>query len=373
MILLGSTGSIGVNALNVAKAFGISVESMCAGSNIALLNKQITQFHPKRVCIANKQDSSKLVALDYKLYFGESGIEQMIADSSSKLVLNALVGFMGLSPSLKALECGKALALANKESLVAAGWLFQNANITPIDSEHFALWYLATNRPKDSIEKLYITASGGALRDYPLESIQNAKLDEVLAHPNWQMGRKITIDSATMVNKLFEVLEARWLFDMTNIDALIEPSSTIHGLIAFKDGSFSAHLSSPDMKLPIAFALDKAKALDSSLIAPLHLETLSLNFKPICTKRYPLWSLKEHILQYPKLGIVLNASNEVALNAFVEQKIAFGDISALILAMIEKFDNVKMQELSDLESIKALDSEVRSASLSYLAKLKCAH
>ena len=363
MILLGSTGSIGTNALEVAKSFNIPIESLCAGRNITLLNQQIAQYKPKNVCIADKNDAHKLISGHYTLFCGSDGRLGMIESSYSSLVLNALVGFAGLKPSFKALQCNKKLALANKESLVNAGWLLQNADITPIDSEHFGLWYLQNNRP---IAKLYITASGGAFRDYPLDKISLATPQEALKHPNWQMGHKITIDSASMANKLFEILEARWLFDTQNIDALIEASSSIHALVAFKDGSITAHLSNPDMKLPIAYALNPTLAMNENIIEPFSPQSLSLCLKPIDTLRYPLWNLKNILLDTPQKGVVLNSSNEVAIESFLAQKIPFGEISALILAMMTHFDSFAFHSLCDLESICALDEEVRNKSTQWL-------
>ena len=365
MILLGSTGSIGTNTLEVAQTFNYEVESLCAGKNIALLNKQIDIFKPKNVCIADKADSHKLIAGDYRLFFGESGILELIEHSKSPLVVNALVGFAGLKPSLKALECGKKLALANKESLVNAGWLFRNANLTPIDSEHFSLWYLSHTRP---IAKLYITASGGAFRDYPLDSIPTASIADALKHPNWQMGHKITIDSATMANKLFEILEARWLFDTNDINAFIESSSTAHALVGFKDGSLTMHLSHPDMKLPIAYALDSTLAPLTPFVPELDPLSLHLEFKPICEKRYPLWALKSEILSTPQKGIILNASNEVAVSAFLQNKINFGKISELVLKLMNDFAGFDFTSLTDIESISALDSKVRVKSQEWINK-----
>lgn len=363
MILLGSTGSIGVNALEVAAQFHIPIESLCAGKNIARLNQQIARFSPKNVCIADKNDAYKLIGGDYRLFYGDNGILQMIESSHSHIVLNALVGFLGLMPSLKTLECKKKLALANKESLVNAGWLLQNADVTPIDSEHFGLWYLIRNNP---FHKLYITASGGAFREYPLEDIPSASPEMALKHPNWQMGNKITIDSASMANKLFEILEAHWLFHTSNIDALIESTSSIHALIEHNDGSITAHLSVPDMKLPIAYALNQDLAAVHRLLTPLPLTSLHIALKSIDAHRYPLWNLKDEILKTPQKGIVLNASNEVAVNAFLQRHISFGGISALVLAMMEAFVNYNFRTLNDIESICELDKQVRTKSQEWL-------
>ncbi len=217
MVLLGSTGSIGVNVLNIAKEFSLDVESLVAGTNIKLLNKQIKEFHPKFVVVADKQKAS-LVEHD-KVLYGEEGILEVINLSKSKLVVNALVGFLGLKPTLEALKLDKKLALANKESLVVAGAFVDNSKITPIDSEHFAIWYLLNDR---SVDRMVITASGGPFRDIEISKIKNQTAKNALNHPNWKMGKKISIDSATMTNKLFEILEAKWLFDTDIVDAVIE-------------------------------------------------------------------------------------------------------------------------------------------------------
>ncbi len=369
MILLGSTGSIGTNTLKVASAFGLPIESLSAGKNIALFNEQIRHHHPRKICIADSEDLPKLdmsfiKSHNIQIFSGEEGLSEMIESSQSHLAINALVGYAGLAPSLKIKQCGKKLALANKESLVSAGWLFADYPITPIDSEHFGLWYLHTAR---KIHKLYITASGGALRDMPLADLPSATPAQALKHPNWSMGQKITIDSATMVNKLFEILEAYWLFGISDIDAFIEEHSAIHALIEFVDGSITAHISHADMQLPIAYALDEQQAKHTRLIPRFDIATLAaLRFSPIDVRRYPVWELKNTLLAYPKLGIVLNASNEVALHAFLDSRISFGKISACILRSVQYFESIKTHALADIQDIKALDSEVRAFSTSWL-------
>ena len=366
LIILGSTGSIGVNALSVVKSFGINIESLSAGRNIALLNTQIKEHKPQKICIACHKDKDKLdmsfiKAHNIEIFCGENGITQMIESSQSNLVLNAIVGFAGLAPSLKTKQCGKKLALANKESLVSGGWLFSDYDITPIDSEHFGLRYLLRHSDsKKTLKRLIITASGGALRDMPLTEIANASLQSALKHPNWTMGQKITIDSATMTNKLFEVLEAYWLFGVREIDAYIEQSSLIHALVEFIDGSLSAHISIADMKLSIAYALDSHKAQGMGLITPFDMSKFcNIALREIDTARYPLWNLKNHLLHSPKLGLVFNASNEIAVNAFLQEKIAFGKIAKIIESALQKFDSITSLELMSYEDIARIDSEVR--------------
>lgn len=371
MIILGSTGTIGVRALEIACKFGKHIEAIAAGRNISLLNAQIARYKPKKVSIAFKEDLDKLEPQGAQVFVGQSGICEMIEECESGFVLNGIVGFAGLLPSLHAQKCGKKLALANKESLVAGGWLLDRSAITPIDSEHFGLWYLLNNTNGSSqsnqsadnqaqhIKRLIITASGGAFRDMELESIPHATKAQALKHPNWQMGQKITIDSASMANKLFEVLEAYWLFGCKEVSAFIERSSSIHALVEFIDGSTTAHFALPDMSLPIAYALDSQKARASKILDSLDLSALgALRFESIERARYPLWELKDALLENPKLGLVVNAANEVAISKFLRDEIAFGEIARIVFGALERFES-ESKDLSEYESIATLDTEVR--------------
>jgi len=345
MVVLGSTGSIGVNTLEIAKKFNLKIEALVAGNNYKLLNKQIKEFTPKYVVVKNKEIAKKV---NFKnVTYSEEAILEVIEKSSSKIVVNALVGDAGLKPTLKAIECNKKLALANKESLVNAGKLIDTKNIIPIDSEHFGLWYLL--RGKKNYKKLLITASGGALRDF--NDVTKASLKDVLNHPNWSMGAKITIDSATMVNKLFELIEARWLFNTTNIDSFIETKSIIHALVEWIDGSTTIHMSKPDMKLPIAFAI--LNELNEEIVKPVNLlEVKSLEFREIDIKKYPIWEIKDLILNNPDLAVVLNSANEVATALFLKEKISFLDITKLIFSALKKFENININSLKELFEIK---------------------
>ena len=350
LVLLGSTGSIGVNTLLVAKKFNITVEALVCGSNIALLNKQIKEHHPKVVVIANEADRNAVEHRDVRV--GADAILELIGSCESDLVVNALVGFLGLKPTLKALECGKNVALANKESLVAGGAFIDTSKIQPIDSEHFGLWYLLQDRP---ISKMIITASGGAFRDWPLEKLSSATLADTQKHPNWSMGQKITIDSATMVNKMFELLEARWLFGEGEYDAIIETKSLIHALINFKDGSTTAHFAHASMQLPIAYALD-AK-MDENILE--HVDLLqvgNMEFKEIESARYPIWEIKKDLLSHPDLGVVINAANEAAIKKFINKEIGFMDISREIIEAYDKFRDVPQS----IDDVFMIDSDVRN-------------
>jgi len=350
LVLLGSTGSIGVNTLEVAKKFDIKVEVLVAGKNITLLNEQIKTHMPKVVVVADEADISKVQ--HSKVYAGEQNILKAIEDSSSDLVVNALVGFLGLRPTLTSLACGKRLALANKESLVACGNFIDTSKIQPIDSEHFGLWYLLQERP---ISKMIITASGGAFRDWDINKLKNATLADTQKHPNWSMGQKITIDSATMVNKMFELLEARWLFGEGDYDAIIETKSLIHALIDFKDGSTTAHFAHASMQLPIAYALDEK--MDENILGHVDLlEVGSLEFRKIDKNRYPIWQIKEDLLKNPIKGVVINAANEVAIERFINKEIGFMDISKTIIEAYEQDFHMP----KSVDDVFALDEEVRA-------------
>ncbi len=350
MIVLGSTGSIGVNTLNIARKFNLNVDVLVAGNNIDLLNSQIEEFNPAYVAIA---DENQLDDVNHSnTFFGEEGILEVIGLSQSELVVNSLVGFAGLKPTIAAINEGKRVALANKESLVVGGKFIDMEQITPIDSEHFGLWYLLGGR---SVEKMIITASGGSFRDTPLDVLKDASVEEALNHPNWSMGRKITIDSATMTNKLFELLEAKWLFDIDKLDAIIETKSIIHALVDFKDGSTTAHIANADMKLPIAYAL-LGEVKDQILPSVDLLEVGSLEFRKIESNRYPIWEIKDDILKNPHRGVVINAANEVGIEAFFEGKINFMDIAKGTIKAYQHFENINP---NDLEELYEIDTAVR--------------
>ena len=349
MVLLGSTGSIGVNTLEVAKKFNIDVEVLVCGKNIKLLNEQIALHHPKVVVVSDMQDIKDVNHPN--VLAGSENILKVIEDSASELVVNALVGFLGLRPTLTALDNGKKVALANKESLVACGNFIDSSKIQPIDSEHFGLWYLMQDKP---VSKMIITASGGAFRDWDISKLKNASLADTQKHPNWSMGQKITIDSATMVNKMFELLEARWLFGKGEYDAIIETKSLIHALIDFKDGSTTAHFAHANMQLPIAYALDQK--MNENILS--HVDLLkvgSLEFREIDKNRYPIWEIKEDLLKNPNRGLIVNAANEAAIEKFINKEIGFMDISKTIIQAYEKnFDAPKT-----VEEVFEIDKEVR--------------
>jgi 1-deoxy-D-xylulose-5-phosphate reductoisomerase len=358
LILLGSTGSIGVNTLSIVEQFGLSVDTLVAGRNIDLLNTQILKHAPKRVVVMREEDRFRVNHPDVRS--GETAILRAIEESESNSVINALVGFAGFHPTLKALECGKKVALANKESLVVGGAFLDTSRIIPIDSEHFGLWYL--NQTPRSVSRMMITASGGAFRDWPLEQLKNATLEDALKHPNWSMGQKITIDSASMMNKLFELLEARWLFGEGVYDALIETQSLIHALIDYTDGSTTAHFANADMRLPIAYAL--MGKVETPIVDRIDLSRIgALEFRPIEAERYPIWEIKDEVLRDPRAGVIINAANEVAIERFVAGEIGFLAISRLVLAAYEHFD----ERPNSVDDIFEIDMRVRA----YVRSLSC--
>lgn len=346
--ILGSTGSIGISALKVAKEHNLQVEALSANRNVELLNKQIEEFKPKYVCIGERKLKDKIN--HHAIFTSEDGLLEMLEVCNSSVVLNALVGFSGLKPTIKTLELKKKLALANKESLVAAGAFIDCSNIAPVDSEHFSISCLLEKRAK----KIILTASGGAFRDRDIDSLKDAKIEEALKHPNWVMGRKITIDSSTMMNKLFEILEAKWLFEADSYDAVIEKTSKVHGLVQFYDGSMSAHMSHSDMRLPIAHAL--IDGFNFELLEDIDIFDLAPQFLPINPSRYPIWQIKNELLQNPNRGVIINAANDIAVELFLDKKISFLDISKIALECYEKYINIK---ISSLEDVFEIDRDVK--------------
>lgn len=350
MIILGSTGSIGINTLKIAEEFSLHVEALVAGKNIKLLNEQIKKFKPSFVCVASRELS--LHVEHDNVFWGEEGILNILEVATSNLVVNALVGFLGLKPTLKTLELGKKLALANKESLVVAGHLLDCSKIIPIDSEHFGLWYLLGDK---EVSKMTIMASGGAFRDTPLSELCKQTPKDALKHPNWSMGQKITIDSATMTNKLFELLEAKWLFGIDNLEAIMETKSIIHAMIDYKDGSSTAHLANADMRLPIAYAL--LKKVDKQIVKHVDLcEVGLLEFRKIEQNRYPIWEIKDEVLANPQRGVVLNRANEIAIEKFFKGELNIVELAELTKKVFKKFESVYPKSLNEIFEI---DKEVK--------------
>lgn len=366
MILLGSTGSIGTQALQIAEFFGKRVEVLSCAQNMPLLSRQILKFRPKTVVISRKNDA-KILQENFKnirILSGENGLREAIFSAESLLVMNAIVGFAGLLPSIFAMNAGKKLALANKESLVSGGFLFGNRvrEIFPIDSEHFSLLQILNARK--NFKNLAITSSGGALRDMPIDALKNAKISEVLAHPNWSMGAKITIDSATMANKIFEILECFWLFGTREISAFIERSSVLHALVTHTDHSTTAHFSNPSMLLPISHAIDPERAQNTTFAKNFGIreiglpELKNLHFEEICTQRYPIFALKDLILRNPTVGVLINSANDTLNAAFARGEIGFLEISQGIFEALEHFGENALKPPSDPKTRAKIDENL---------------
>ncbi|MDO4674761.1 1-deoxy-D-xylulose-5-phosphate reductoisomerase [Campylobacter sp.] len=351
MIVFGSTGSIGVNALKLAQKRDLKISALACGENIQLLNKQIALFSPKFVGI--KEAKNKPLVRHESVFVGQEGLERILELCEDELLLNAIVGFAGLKSTLKAAQLGKTIALANKESLVVAGKFLKGAKILPIDSEHAALNALLEGR--QGINKLYLTASGGAFFKHKTSALKRVRPKDALKHPNWSMGAKITIDSATMANKLFEIIEAYHLFGLEGLDALIEPRSIIHALCEFKDGGTSAYFSRANMRLAISQAIFQSRELP--VLKPLDFVKLpDLKFHKISTKKYPLFGLKKALLQAPDLGVIINAADEVMVGKFLGGRCGFLDIAAGVFKAVDRFGTPRLE---DTEQIFEYDRKVR--------------
>jgi 1-deoxy-D-xylulose-5-phosphate reductoisomerase len=345
ILILGSTGSIGRSTLEVIgqqqdafEVFGLA----CKGQ-ADLLNQQIEKFKPRYACIYDEGQKDKVNFDRNKLFTGINGMKAMI-DMDAHIVVNALPGSIGLEPSLEALRCRKILALANKESLVMAGRVIakmvkkSGAKLIPVDSEHSALYQLLKNIRKKELKTIMITASGGPFRKLDKDALEGVRPEEALNHPTWKMGQKITLDSATLMNKGLEVIEARWLFNIepSRIRVIVHPESILHGIVELVDHSFIAYMANPDMKIPIAYAINEGvrKPLD---LSPLSLEDIStLTFHTPDLGRFPSLRLAyDALASGDSAVIVLNASNEVASQAFIEGRIRFTDIPVLVEDALE--------------------------------------
>jgi 1-deoxy-D-xylulose-5-phosphate reductoisomerase len=343
--LLGSTGSIGMSTLDLVRRFPdhFKVYGLVAGENLKRLASQIREFAPRCVAIKNEEDVPRLRKLlgnnRVEVLCGEQGAAAVSTAHGVDVVVAAIVGGAGLLPTLAAVRAGKEVALANKEALVMAGEIFvstakqKGVRLLPVDSEHSAIFQcLQGNRP-DEVDKLILTASGGPFLRTPLKFLHRVTVAQALKHPNWRMGRKITIDSATMMNKGLEVVEARWEFDMDahRIDVVIHPQSVVHSMVRYQDGSIIAQLGVPDMRIPIAYALTYPHRLKGGW-EPLELtQQGELSFLPVDSKRFPALQLAYAALKEGgTMSAVLNAANEVAVTAFLERKIGFRDIHRII-------------------------------------------
>ncbi len=360
--ILGSTGSIGRQALEVLSAHSdrFELEVITAQQNAGLLIKQAIEFKPNFVVIGNEdlysEVSDALFLHDIKVFAGEESISQIIDMDSVDIVLIALVGFAGLKPTIRAIEAGKRIALANKESLVVAGDLItklaveKRVSLIPVDSEHSAIFQCLSGENPDTIEKIYLTASGGPFRGKSWEEIQNATVAQALKHPNWNMGDKITIDSASMMNKGLEVMEAKWLFglDPDQIDVITHPQSIVHSIVQFQDSSMKAQMGLPDMRLPIQYAFGFPDRLKSDFPRFDFLNYPQLTFEKPDIKIFRNLALAFEALERGgNMPCILNAANEIAVDAFLKNKIGFTRMPEIIEKSMERVDFVDKPTLDD--------------------------
>lgn len=363
--ILGSTGSIGRQSLEVIREHPslFEVEVLTAKNNSELLIKQAKKFKPNTVVITNKKKYNEvngaLFSLGIKVYCGEKSLADVVEGESIDLVLTALVGYSGLQPTIKAITSGKNIALANKETLVVAGDLItrlcqkHHVNLYPVDSEHSAIFQCLVGEDYNPIEKIYLTASGGPFRGMKTEHLENIKKEEALKHPNWDMGAKITIDSASLMNKGLEVIEAKWLFNLKKeeIEVVVHPQSVIHSAVQFLDGSIKAQLGLPDMKLPIQYALGFPKRLKNTFQRFSFLEYPELTFEAPDLKTFRNLQLAYEAMEKGgNMPCILNAANEIAVEAFLQNKIGFLKMSDLIADCMEKINFVANPSLEDYVS-----------------------
>ena len=370
--ILGSTGSIGTQALDVIRWHPdeYAAEVLCAGSNVELLIKQALEFKPNAVVIADETKYNTLRdALsneDIKTYAGAEAMSDVMSMESIDMVLAAIVGFAGLKPTLKAIEAGKTIALANKETMVVAGGIVtdtaarHHAPILPVDSEHSAIFQSLVGE-FSPVEKILLTASGGPFYGRSRESLEGVTLEEALKHPNWSMGRKVTIDSATLMNKGLEVIEARWLFDVPaeKIQVVVHPQSVIHSMVQFEDGSVKAQLGIPSMKTPIQYAFSFPKRVSSPLPRLDFAKYGQLTFGEPDTKTFRCLDLAySAIAKGGNMPCIMNAANEVAVQKFIDGHIRFLDIADFVERRMQTATYIAKPSLDDLFET---DREVRNS------------
>ncbi len=369
--ILGSTGSIGTQAVEVVEANpdAFEIEVLTAYNNAELLIKQAIQCVPNVVVIGNEEKydfvKQNLSNFPIKVYAGLEAINQVVTMDTIDIVLTAMVGYSGLAPTLSAINAGKNIALANKETMVVAGQMIRrlaiekNITIIPVDSEHSAIFQCLTGEEFNAVEKLILTASGGPFRDKPADFVKSVKKEEALNHPNWCMGSKITIDSASMMNKGLEVIEARWLFDVPQekIEVVIHPQSIIHSMVQFEDGSVKAQMGLPDMRLPIQYAFGFPLRIKSDFPRLNFLDHLNLSFEPPDTKKFRNLAIAyEALRKGGNWPCIMNAANEIVVNAFLCDRIGFTEMSDIIEKVLNKSGFINNP---DLENLKVSDKEAR--------------
>jgi 1-deoxy-D-xylulose-5-phosphate reductoisomerase len=378
--ILGSTGSIGTGALDVVDRLPgrFEVTGLAAGSNLSLLCRQIEKHRPALVSVKTRREAEALRRLvrrrGPRIAFGPEGAEEVAAGSGAEIVVSAITGIDGLRPTLAAVRAGRRVALANKESVVVGGALLgrearrSGARIIPVDSEHSGVFQCLARVRKGQVRRVVLTASGGPFFRTPLRDLAEMTVKEALRHPVWKMGRKVTVDSATLMNKGLELIEARFLFGLepARLDVLIHPQSAVHALVEMRDGSVLAQLGAPDMRIPIQYALTWPDRLDSGL-PRLDLAALGrLEFHEVDGGRYPLFLLARRALEGGgSLPVALNAANETAVAAFLERRIGFPGIAAIVQSVM---DGHRPAPADSLEAIFEIDREARRSARRLLAK-----
>jgi 1-deoxy-D-xylulose-5-phosphate reductoisomerase len=363
LAVLGSTGSIGVNTLDIVRQFPdqFEVVSLSAGLNSQLLKQQILQFRPKVVSLLNKGLSetlrSELSSVPVEIVHGVEGLIQVATHPEVDQVVSALVGAVGLIPTLSAIKAGKTIALANKEALVMAGKVMMeearqnHVQILPIDSEHSAIFQALLGHQREDVHRIILTASGGPFFKLSLHELEGVTASEALQHPNWEMGRKITIDSASLMNKGLEVIEAHWLFNMPveKIDVQIHPQSVVHSMVEYIDGSIVAQMGITDMRVPISYALSFPHRLHLNLPRLNLFQKGDLTFFPPDPERFPCLTLAYRSIRIGEtMPAILNAANEVAVNAFLEGSLKFTDLPLLIQQVMNEHEVKPVQTIEDI-------------------------
>lgn len=365
--ILGSTGSIGTQTLEVARYYheDIQVTALAAGNNITLLEQQIREFHPSLVAVWKEENAAKLrtqvADSSVKVVSGMEGLLEVATQAESEILVTAIVGMIGIQPTIAAIKAGKDIALANKETLVTAGHIIMplakqcHVDILPVDSEHSAIFQCLNGESHGAVDKILLTASGGPFRGKNEEFLSHVQVEDALKHPNWSMGHKITIDSASMVNKGLEVMEAKWLFDVEieNVEVVVQPQSVIHSMVQFQDGAVIAQLGTPDMKLPIQYALFyperrylPGKRLDFGALTSIQFEKPDMQVFRGLSMAYQVGK------EGGSLPTVFNAANEYAVARFLERKIQFLDIYQMIEMCVDahkKIENPSVEEILEAE------------------------
>lgn len=362
--VLGSTGSIGKNVLKIVEKFPdkYGIKALAAATSIDILLSQIVLFHPEIAVVLNEKLARTLeerlpTDSHTEILFGDAGYEAAATHSGTDIVVSAIVGAAGLLPTVAAIKAGKTIALANKETLVMAGEYVMNlaaenqVKILPVDSEHSAVFQCLEGHGTDDLAKIILTASGGPFRAKPIKDFKNITLEQALNHPTWNMGKKITIDSASLMNKGLEVIEAKYLFDVPcdKIEVIVHPQSIVHSMVAYKDGAVLAQLGMPDMRGAIAYAMSWPKRLPLEMPVPDFAKIASLKFESPDFDKFPCLSLAFHACRIGHtLPAVLNAANEVAVQAVLEKRIAFVSIPEIIEKTMDKHSLEKNPDLSDI-------------------------